>query len=79
MKFLIDHNADVNKKDRLGRTVLHHVVSRNYIDLAELLLDYCDPCISDNNGKTPLDCAKTHEMRYLIQSYIDICDIKEPE
>lgn len=64
VKYLIDHGADVNKKDNFGRTPLRCVNfwNRNHApDIIRVLLENrADPNTKDSEGETPL--AKVCEM-----------------
>jgi ankyrin repeat protein len=53
--WLLNHKADVNAKDKAGRTPLHLVVAGGNTNAIQCLLAYkADVNATDNNGKTPL-------------------------
>ena len=59
-KVLIDNGADVNAKDRWGRTPLHYSLKKEDLDTAELLIaEGSDVNAKDNEGATPLGYALT--------------------
>ena len=77
--FLIKHNANVNEKDYNGWTPLHYASFYEHLEIVKYLIGYCDLTIKNNNGQTALDIARNAEIRQIIQDYIDLPDIKEPE
>lgn len=55
---LLKNKIDVNMRDPLGRTPLHHAVFYRDIDTTTHLLEHgADPNIQDHDGKTPLHLA----------------------
>jgi ankyrin repeat protein len=55
---LIEYHAQVNLKDRKGRTALMHACAGPYVDALPLLLENgADPNVRDAEGKTALDLA----------------------
>jgi len=55
VKFLVNHGADINKRDLQGYTPLTSAARQRYSDLVKLLLDLkADPNERDGNGMTPL-------------------------
>ena len=61
-KLLIAHDANLNFKNRDGKTALHYAVSVGNLELVKLLLDNkADPNAEDNNGITPLAVAKAEQ------------------
>ena len=55
---LVKHGADLNHRDRGGRTALHWAVGSNKVQLTALLLSIgADVSSTDNNGHTALHTA----------------------
>lgn len=55
---LIDNGADINKKDHLGETALHHAIDWRDKEVIKVLLDNgIDINAQDNSGMTPLQKA----------------------
>lgn len=76
---LLKHQVNAYIKNFNGSTPLHNAVSNNYFDIVKVLIEYSDPTLKNKEGKTPLDLAKTEEMRTFIQNYLDGPEVKEPE
>ena len=58
VKVLIEHHADVNRKDEKGRTALMHAAAGHVSDAIPLLLENgADPKVRDNEGQSALDLA----------------------
>lgn len=70
IKLLLDHEFDINTKNRfVGNTPLHYAVINDNFDLVKLLLTYSpDDLIKNNYGQTPRDIAKA-------RGYQNITDI----
>jgi len=61
-RWLLDHGADVNRTDRLGRTALHHAVRDGAADAARLLIARgADLDAKDWQRRTPLDLAESDD------------------
>jgi ankyrin repeat protein len=60
VRWLVEHGADVNAQDIIGRTPLHQVAHRNRgTSVAEVLFQAGSrPLMADNDGVTPIDLAK---------------------
>ena len=58
MKLLLDRGADINVKDKYGKTALHLAASCGYKAKAQLLLDRgADISATDNDSLTALQIA----------------------
>lgn len=67
---LLKYNADVNLKDKNGNTALHAAVKAKQIEIVKLLLLKMENIdITNKNKVTPIDLAKTPEMKSLLQQY----------
>lgn len=61
VKFLLDHGADVNKRDSQGYTPLTSAARQDYTGIVTLLLDHkASVNATDADGMTPLLEAMTH-------------------
>ena len=63
---LREHNADLNIRTGLGKSLLHLAASpldhRDHLIIMQLLLDHgADPDARDNDGSTPLHCSSWWE------------------
>ena len=69
-EFLLESGANANIQNDFWRwTALHKAVSDHDVSMVEMLLGYgADIHIRDINGTTPLDLAKTDEMRDILLS-----------
>ncbi|RHZ61466.1 ankyrin repeat domain-containing protein [Aspergillus thermomutatus] len=58
VELLLDHGADINRKDPKGRTPLLHAMLWNNDQIVEFLLLYdVDPDAESHDGLTPLKLA----------------------
>jgi hypothetical protein len=58
VRYLLDHGANINLKDKLGRTALHLTVWPAHAEVLKLLLEKgAKISIQDNQGNTPLHVA----------------------
>lgn len=58
---LQDRTLNVNITDQFGRTPLHATIAENgddAVDVVKALIEWADPCIADQEGRTPLSLAK---------------------
>ena len=67
-KLLIEHNIDINKQGPYnGYTALHDAIWQNNIEIVKLLLDAnADLHIHSQDGKTPLDFAKSKNYKQIV-------------
>ena len=57
--FLVQNSSQLDKQTREGNTPLHYCVIQNQCESMRLLLrSGANPCVENNNGKTPIDIAK---------------------
>ena len=55
---LLDAGADVNARERSGRTALHAAAAKGYSDVVKLLVERgADVAAKDIDGATPIDAA----------------------
>ena len=55
LKYLLDEDAEVDKKDNHGRTALYHAAHAGFADVVDTLLKNCaDPNIITEENETPL-------------------------
>lgn len=61
---LLEGDAEINRADFRGRTVLHHAVLRGDEAMIELALAHgADPTQRDDDGRSPIDLARSAEVR----------------
>jgi ankyrin repeat protein len=54
-RLLLEHGAEVNRRDKDNQTPLHLAMGRERFKLARILLEHgADANAENNNGKTPL-------------------------
>ena len=72
MKTILQNGIDINKQDKDGNTSLHIAVSKDNIEMIELLLGYSiDVCIGNNNNDLPLYLTIKHKNTNIISKLID--------
>ena len=55
----MQNSSQLDKQTREGNTPLHYCVIQNQCESMRLLLrSGANPCVENNNGKTPIDIAK---------------------
>lgn len=65
---LVDAGADVNAVDGRGFTALHHAAGLDDIELVKHLLEKgAQTKVENADGKTPLDMARSEEVKNLLQ------------
>lgn len=70
MKMLLDQGADVDARNKIGRTALHRAASRGDEKAVRLLLKHgADVKVKDKKGRTPLDLAEDDEIRELLKKH----------
>jgi len=68
---LIKRGANVNIKDKDGKTPLHIAVENNYEDIVKVLIqNNADVNIKDNNGNTPLHIAIMNGNEFIIKELL---------
>ena len=55
----MQNSSNLDKQTREGNTPLHYCVIQNQCESMRLLLrSGANPCVENNNGKTPIDISK---------------------
>ena len=73
-------DVNINIRDIDGWTPLLIAVKFNYFIIAEILLEHCaDWSLRTKKGFKVYDIIKSHNMKELLDIYINAIDIKEPE
>ena len=68
VQYLIDLGAEINAVGPEGRTALHYASRGNSVKLCELLLHAgADETMLDEEGKTPLDVARSLGKKEIVQ------------
>lgn len=69
---LIDHGADVNKKNCFGRVPLHTAATYNYDDIVSTLISAGARLeVSDEKGDTPIHAASVNGSKEVVKMLID--------
>ncbi|CAG9318254.1 unnamed protein product [Blepharisma stoltei] len=71
VKLLIQHNADINPRDKKGKVPLHYaILSLSGDELAELVALGFDLHIKDNDGNMPIDLIQNQDLKaFLLNKY----------
>ncbi|XP_063242235.1 uncharacterized protein LOC134542151 [Bacillus rossius redtenbacheri] len=67
-KLLVLNNADVNSRDKDGRTCLHYAALSNKFKVVKWLLEKCDINYKDNFGKTAFNLAQENESEEVVKT-----------
>ncbi len=79
-KFLIEHQADINAKNKSGKTPLHIAIEKKALEIIEYLVDNgADISAKDNQGVSPLQLAKNKVQTIVFENQMkwDYQDIVE--
>jgi len=69
---LLDHGADIERKDENGWTALHFGIVAGHCSVVGLLIDSCaDLTCVDCKGRLPIDLAQTEDMVVLIATAME--------
>ena len=69
VKYLIARGWNVNFQDAEGNSCLHYAVKNDRTDLAKLLVEFgAKPNLENAKQATPLDMAKTVQMRFVLNN-----------
>ena len=80
----MQNSSQLDKQTREGNTPLHYCVIQNQCESMRLLLrSGANPCVENNNGKTPIDIAKErghHLCEEMVRIYIfnSVLTVKMP-
>ncbi len=72
IRFAIENKAspDTSCDCPFHRTALHYAVANGHVEAVKVLLELgANPNLINSHGQTPLDLAKTDELKHLLQSY----------
>lgn len=76
LKYLIDHNPDLNEVDSKGNSYLHYTVINNLFESTKYLIAKgCDVNIKNNENITPVYCSMTSDNYDMIAFLINIANI----
>ena len=64
LEALVRAGADLERRDRMGRTALHIAAQHNPLSFPTLLALGADPDVVDDEGKTPMDYARFNKTLY---------------
>lgn len=71
VKSEIAAGVDINKKNRMGWTLLHIAINKKHTEIAKLLIDKgADVNIKDNRGKTPVILAVETGQKDIVEALI---------
>ena len=75
----MQNSSQLDKQTREGNTPLHYCVIQNQCESMRLLLrSGANPCVENNNGKTPIDIAKErahHLCEEMVSTIIPLTNI----
>ena len=67
LETILDHGANVNATNELGKTALMYAAADNSAEAVEILLAYgANPLLKDNSGETALDKTQDKRARLLL-------------
>jgi hypothetical protein len=79
------NGADINNNDERGDTPLHHISQRlrkasdkNRLEIARILIEYCNANIKNYKGKTALDYDGTGKISIMVEKHEQSMEIKDP-
>ena len=71
-QLLLDHGADVNAVDALGRNALREAILAKHTEMVELLLQAgCNPRQKDTDGNTMADIAEKYGTAEVKARFVD--------
>lgn len=67
---IINEGAEVNAKNKDGRTALHVAIEENNFEIASLLILHGAICVKDNEGRTPIHLAVLNKRYNILNLFI---------
>ncbi|XP_071119721.1 poly [ADP-ribose] polymerase tankyrase-like isoform X1 [Haliotis cracherodii] len=72
LNYLVDHEAVVQRKDRLGRTALIHAAMNGNTNILSYLLNIgCNPNLCDNSGNSPINYAAAYGWYFCVKTLLE--------